>query len=99
MSNKQVLVYGVLESTNDLRSVFVGHIHFKKLTKFRKFIETFHCCMTRLRNTNLGVFIQCQYRRTTLSSSCVLTLYKYIQIRVPESGHATVKYFIVTLKF
>ena len=34
MSNKQALVYGVLESTNDLRSVFVGHIHFKKLTKF-----------------------------------------------------------------
>ena len=28
MSNKQVLVYGVLESTNDLRSVFVGHIYY-----------------------------------------------------------------------
>ena len=56
----------VLESRNDLRSVFVGHIHFKKLTKFRKFIEIFHCCMTRLRNTNLGVFIQCQYTRTIL---------------------------------
>ena len=66
MSNKQILVYGVLESTNDLRSVFVGHIHFKKLMKFRKFIEIFHCCMTRLRNTNLGVFIQCQYTRTIL---------------------------------
>ena len=37
MSNKQVLVYGVLESTNDLRSVFVGHIHFKKLMKFQKY--------------------------------------------------------------
>ena len=36
MSNKQVLVYGVLESTNNLRSDFVGHIHFKKLIKFRK---------------------------------------------------------------
>ena len=24
MNNKQVLVYGVLESTNDLRNVFVG---------------------------------------------------------------------------
>ena len=31
MSNKQVLAYGVLQSTNDLRSVFVGRIHFKKL--------------------------------------------------------------------
>ena len=66
MSNKQVLVYGVLESTNNLRSVFEGHIYFKKLMKFRKFIEIFHCCMTRLRNTNLGVFIQCQYTRTIL---------------------------------
>ena len=31
--NKQVLVYGGLESANDLRSAFVGHIHFKKLMK------------------------------------------------------------------
>ena len=48
MNNKQVLIYGLLESTNDLRNVFVGHIHFEKLTNFRKFIEIFHCCMTRL---------------------------------------------------
>ena len=32
MNNKQVLVFILLESTNDLRSIFVGHIHFKKLT-------------------------------------------------------------------
>ena len=57
MSNKQVFIYEVLESINDSRSVFVGHIHFKKLTKFQKF---------RLRNTNLGVFMQCQYTRTIL---------------------------------
>ena len=43
IKNEQVLIYGVLESTNDLSSVFVGHIHFKKLLKFRKFIEIFHC--------------------------------------------------------
>ena len=112
MNNKQVLVYGMLETTNDLRSIFVGHILFKKLMKFRKFIEIFHCClnrlrnkkwfllfillnknlimenigqrsfkkhlkfhdfveiyyygMTRLSNTNLSVFIQCQYTRTIL---------------------------------
>ena len=41
MNNKQVLVYGVLEWTNDLKSVFVRHIHFKKLMKFRKFINYF----------------------------------------------------------
>ena len=34
---QQLLIYGVLESTNDLRGTFVGHIH------FRKFIEIF-CC-------------------------------------------------------
>ena len=48
MNNKQVLIPELLESTNDLRNVFVGHIHFEKLTNFRKFIEIFHCCMTRL---------------------------------------------------
>ena len=47
MNNKQVLVYGVLESSNDLRKVFVGYVHFKKLMKFRQFIEIFHCWMTR----------------------------------------------------
>ena len=36
MNNKQVLVYGLSESTNDLRSIFVEHIHLKKLVKFRK---------------------------------------------------------------
>ena len=50
MNNKQVLVYGMLEKTNDLRRIFVGHILFKKLMKFRKFIEIFHCCLTRLSN-------------------------------------------------
>ena len=36
MNNKQVLVYGLSESANDLRSIFVEHIHLKKLVKFRK---------------------------------------------------------------
>ena len=35
MNNKQVLVYGLLESTNDLRSISVRHIHFKKLQEIR----------------------------------------------------------------
>ena len=37
MNNKQVLVYGLLESTNDSRSIFVEHIHFKKLMNFQKY--------------------------------------------------------------
>ena len=57
MNNNQVLVYRLLESTNDLRSIFVGHIHFKKLMKFPKFIEKFHCCMIRLRSKKLITFI------------------------------------------
>ena len=56
MNNKPVLVYGVLGSTNDLRSVLVGQIHFKKLIKFRKFIEIFHYCMTKLRKKKQGFF-------------------------------------------
>ena len=34
MNKNEVLVHGDLESTNDLRSVFVGHVHSMKLTKF-----------------------------------------------------------------
>ena len=66
MSSKQVLVYGLLESTNDLRSIFVGHVHFKKLMRFRKFIEIFHCCMTRLRNKRYGFCKSYLLIRTTL---------------------------------
>ena len=65
MNNKQVLVYGVLESRNNLKNVFVGHIQFKKLLN-SSFSEIFYCGMTRLRHTNLGAFIQCQYTKTIL---------------------------------
>ena len=41
MDKKQVLVYRVLESTIDLRSVFVGHVHFTKFMKFQKLIKAF----------------------------------------------------------
>ena len=50
MNNKQVLVHELLEPTNDLRSILVGHIHFSKLTKFQKFTGIFHYCMTSLRD-------------------------------------------------
>ena len=39
---------------------------FKKHSKFQNFDEIFYCGMTRLRNTNLDIFIQCQYTKTTL---------------------------------
>ena len=34
MNNKQVLVYGLLQLTNNLRSIFAENIHSKKLMKF-----------------------------------------------------------------
>ena len=56
MNNKQVLAYAVLEPTNDLRDTYVEHIHFKKLMKFQKFIEIFHCYLTKLTNKKQGLF-------------------------------------------
>ena len=66
MNNKQVLAFILLKSTNDLKSIFVGHIHFKKLTKCQKFIEIFHYCLTRLRNKKQGFFWLYLLIRTTL---------------------------------
>ena len=34
MSNMQVLIYGVLESTNDWRSIYQGQWNFKNLLKY-----------------------------------------------------------------
>ena len=44
----------------------MGQRNFKKPFEFHNFSEIFYCGMTRLRNTNLDVFIQCQYTRTIL---------------------------------
>ena len=44
----------------------MGQSLFKKHSKFQNFDEIFYCGMTRLRNTNLDVFIQCQYTRTII---------------------------------
>ena len=44
----------------------MGQCNFKKRFKFHNFIETFHSGMTRLRDTNLSVFIQCPYIRNIL---------------------------------
>ena len=44
----------------------MGYRNFKKHFKFQDFREIFYCPMTRLRSTNLDVFIQCQYTRTRL---------------------------------
>ena len=40
----------------------MGRRNFRKPFKFNSFSEIFYCGMARLRNTSLGVFIQCQYK-------------------------------------
>ena len=44
----------------------MGQSLFKKHSKFQNLDEIFYCVLTSLRNTNLDVFIQCQYTRTIL---------------------------------
>ena len=44
----------------------MGQRNFKKSFEFHSFCEIFYCGMTRLRNTNLGVFKECLYTRTIL---------------------------------
>ena len=44
----------------------MGQCKLKKPSEFNSFREIFHCGMTILRKTNLGVFIQCQYTRIIL---------------------------------
>ena len=44
----------------------MGRRNFKKPFEFHDFSERFYCGMTRLRNTNLSVFIQCKYTRIIL---------------------------------
>ena len=46
----------------------MGKGTFKEHFKFHNFKEIFYCDMTRLRNTNLNTFIQCQYTTTILRS-------------------------------
>ena len=44
----------------------MGYRNFKKPFEFRSLSKVFYCGMTRLRNTYLSVFTQCQYTRTIL---------------------------------
>ena len=44
----------------------MGQPNFKKPFEFHSFSEIFYCGLTRLRNTNFAVFIQCQYTKTIL---------------------------------
>ena len=63
--------YGDMAKRGTNNKKFLGNIftqkhNFKKHFILHKFSELFYCGMTRLRNTNLSVFIQCQYTRTIL---------------------------------
>ena len=55
----------------------MGQNLFMKNPKFQNFNDIFYCGMTRLRNTNFDVFIQCQYTRTILRNKNMgLSLFK-----------------------
>ena len=49
----------------------MGQSLFKKHAKFGNFSKIFYCDMTRLRNTNLDVFIQCQHTGIILRSNTI----------------------------
>ena len=64
----------------------MGQRNFKNLInfKFHNLSEIFYCGMTRLRNRNLDVFIQCQCTRTILRSKymgqCLFKKQKFDEI-------------------
>ena len=75
----------------------MGQSLFKKHSKFLNFDEMFYCDMTRLKNTNLDVFIQCQHTRTILRNEnmgqSLLKKYsefqkfnEYYTVELPELG-------------
>ena len=61
----------------------MGQILFKKHSKFQTFDEIFYCGMTRLMNTNLDTFIQCQHsrkisRKKNMGHSLIKKLSKFL---------------------
>ena len=54
-----------------LRKKNMGQGNFKKLFEFHNFSEIFYSGINRIRNTSLGVFIQCQYTRTILRNKSI----------------------------
>ena len=54
----------------------MGQLNFKKPFEFHSFSEILCCTMTRLRNMNLGNFIQCQYTRAILRNRNLRNLFK-----------------------
>ena len=69
MNNNQVFAYGLLLSTNDLRSIFVGHIHFKKLMKFRKFIEIYSLLLDQAQEQEIRFLNACNQTANGFSIS------------------------------
>ena len=55
----------------------MGQLNFKKPFEVDNFSEIFYCGITRLRNTNLDAFLQCQYRRNILrNKNMVQSMFK-----------------------
>ena len=58
--------YAMSIHKNHFKKQNVEQTLIKKHKKFQNFEEIFYCGMTRVNNMNLGVFMQCQYRRKIL---------------------------------
>ena len=80
MNNKQVLIYGVLESTIDLRSIFVGHINLKKLLNFENWSKCFTVAWpgsgSRIRMFLYSVSAQEIFKIPRRISYCKMTRFK-----------------------
>ena len=63
---QEIVLLIIFTYKNCFKNENMGQLNFKKPFEFHSFSEMFYCGMTRLRNTDLGVFIQCQETRTIL---------------------------------
>ena len=69
----------------------MGQSLFKKHSKFQNFNEIFYCDMTRLRNTNLDIFIHCQHTKTILRKK----IWDRVCLRNTQNFKNSLKYFTV----
>ena len=68
----------------------MGQCKLKKPSESNSFREIFHCGMTILRKTNLGVFIQCQYTRIILKK-----IWDRVCLKNNQNLKISMKYFTV----
>ena len=75
-TRNKVVFFIIFIDKNHFKKGKYGERDFKKPFEFRNFSEILYCGMTRVRNTNLSVFIQCEYTRTILRKNMGQSLFK-----------------------